>query len=101
MKITFRPPKSVTPDREHGIRVPYAPAKRAVARWRWYLIVLLVAAPLLYLVGQLFYTLVFVKARGPRQPAEDARSTPRSPARWSALRHAPAIAWRRDNYWSC
>lgn len=64
MKITFRPPKSVTPDREHGIRVPYAPAKRAVARWRWYLIVLLVAAPLLYLVGQLFYTLVFVKAVG-------------------------------------
>jgi multidrug resistance efflux pump len=64
MKITFRPPKSVIPDREHGIRIPYAPAKRAVARWRWYLIVLLVAAPLLYLVGQLFYTLVFVKAAG-------------------------------------
>ena len=64
MKITFRSPKSAAPDRERGLRVPYAPAKRRMARWRWYLILLLVSAPLLFVFGQLFLSLVFVSAPG-------------------------------------
>ncbi len=64
MKITFRSPKSSAPDREHGVRVPYAPAKRAAARWRWYIVVLLVSTPLLYLMAKIFYTTMVVTASG-------------------------------------
>lgn len=64
MKVTFRSSKSTEPDRERGVRVPYGPAKRAVARWRWYLVVVLVSTPLLYLMGQIFYTTVVVTASG-------------------------------------
>ncbi|MCU0539528.1 MAG: efflux RND transporter periplasmic adaptor subunit [Desulfobacterales bacterium] len=64
MKIRFQSAKSSAPDRERGIRVPYAPAKRALARWRWYLIVLLVSLPLLYLLVQLLSTVLFVSAVG-------------------------------------
>lgn len=64
MKISFRSPKSVTPDRERGIRLPYAPAKRAVARWRWYLVVALVTTPLLLLFARIFYSIFIVTASG-------------------------------------
>lgn len=33
-----------------GIKVPYAPARRVVSKWRWYLILTCVAAPLLVLM---------------------------------------------------
>jgi multidrug resistance efflux pump len=64
MKITFQPAKSLSPDRERGIRVPYAPAKRTLSRWRWALILLLVSAPLLVIVGQIVIPLLFVSAPG-------------------------------------
>jgi multidrug resistance efflux pump len=64
MKVTFGSPKSAAPDRERGMRVPYAPAKRRMARWRWYLILVLVCAPLLFVFGQLLMSLVFVSAPG-------------------------------------
>jgi multidrug resistance efflux pump len=64
MKITFRPAKSIAPDRERGIRVPYAPARRRMARWRWILVLVLVSAPLLFILGQLAASLVFVNAPG-------------------------------------
>jgi multidrug resistance efflux pump len=64
MKIRFRSPKQLAPDREQGVRVPYAPAKRSAVRWRWYLILLLVSLPLLYLVGQILYSWLVVKAPG-------------------------------------
>jgi multidrug resistance efflux pump len=64
MKIRFQSAKSSTPDRERGIQVPYAPAKRALARWRWYLIVLLVSLPLVYLLAQLATSVLFVSAAG-------------------------------------
>lgn len=64
MKIRFRSPKQLAPDREQGVKVPYAPAKRAATRWRWYLILLLVSLPLLYLVGQILFSWLVVKAPG-------------------------------------
>lgn len=64
MKVHFRSPKSLAPDREHGVRVPYASARRTVARWRWYLVLILVTAPLLYLVAQIVYSTVVVTATG-------------------------------------
>lgn len=64
MRISFQPAKSVSPDRERGLRVPYAPAKRTLSRWRWALILLLVSAPLLIIVGQLVIPMLFVSAPG-------------------------------------
>jgi multidrug resistance efflux pump len=64
MKITFQPAKSVAPDRERGLRVPYAPAKRTLPRWRWVLILVLVSAPLLFIFGHLLVSLLFVSAPG-------------------------------------
>ncbi len=64
MKVRFRSPKRHAPDREHGVRVPYASAKRPIARWRWYLVLLLVSAPLLYLMAQILYSTMVVTAAG-------------------------------------
>jgi multidrug resistance efflux pump len=62
MKVRFRSSKQQTPDREQGMRVAYAPAKRVMARWRWYLILLLVSAPLIYLLGQILYGWLMITA---------------------------------------
>lgn len=64
MKVHFRSPKIKDPDRERGVRVPYASARRTVSRWRWYLVVLLVSVPFLYLIGQILYTTLVVTAPG-------------------------------------
>lgn len=48
MKIRFDRPESQVADVRDGIRVPYAPARRAFPRWRWYLVVLIVTSPLLF-----------------------------------------------------
>lgn len=64
MKIHFRSPKIKDPERERGVRVPYASAKRAVSRWRWYFVVTLVSVPFLYLMGQILYTTLVVTASG-------------------------------------
>ncbi len=64
MKITFRSPKSVAPDREHGMSLPYTAGKRAVSRWRWRLLVLLVTAPLIFLIAKIFYAAFIVTAPG-------------------------------------
>jgi len=64
MKVRFRSPKQQAPEREQGMRVSYAPAKRVVARWRWYLILLLVSLPLIYLLGQILYGWLIVSAPG-------------------------------------
>lgn len=64
MKIHFRSPKIKDPERERGVRVPYASAKRAVSRWRWYFVVTLVSVPFLYLMGQILYTTFVVTAPG-------------------------------------
>jgi multidrug resistance efflux pump len=64
MKVRFRSPKQQTPERERGMRVSYAPAKRVMARWRWYLILALVSLPLIYLVGQILHGWLIVSAPG-------------------------------------
>lgn len=59
MKVSFDPPR--TPDRIDGIRVSYGIKKRFVARWRWYLVLLLVLSPLLYFVVSLVgHTLILI-----------------------------------------
>ncbi|QVL36464.1 HlyD family secretion protein [Aminirod propionatiphilus] len=52
MKIRFNTPEGKAADVRAGVRVPYAPAKRAFPRWRWYLVVLLVTSPLLFFLSK-------------------------------------------------
>lgn len=47
MKINFNR-KPTQPDIEQNLRVPYAPAKRNIFKFRWYLILALVASPFIY-----------------------------------------------------
>ena len=49
MKIRFHREARQTSSEVGGIKVPYAPARRLVSKWRWYLILLFVAAPLVVL----------------------------------------------------
>jgi len=64
MKVRFVKPEQTDPNRDRGIQVPYAPGKRQLARWRWYLILLVVSSPLLYFVGKALWTSVAVEAPG-------------------------------------
>lgn len=59
MKVRFRSPRARQPERDRGLRVPYAAAQRTGYRLRWYLIVLLVAIPVLYL-GYSFAQLLLI-----------------------------------------
>lgn len=53
MKVTFNPPKKQDATLDEGIRVLYAPAKRAAFRIRWYLILLLAFSPVIILLWYL------------------------------------------------
>jgi multidrug resistance efflux pump len=64
MKVSFDNKKTQDPARVKGVRVPYAAAKRNVSQWRWYLILLVVASPLLYLLWKLLTPYVTVSAPG-------------------------------------
>jgi len=64
MKIRFDPPERQDPSRDHGLRVEYGATKRTGWRWRWYLILLLVSSPLLYLLWTLLKDWIFVEAHG-------------------------------------
>lgn len=48
MKVRFEPPRKRDPETERGVKIPYAPSRRAFPRWRWYFVVLLVSSPLLF-----------------------------------------------------
>ncbi|WP_223514398.1 HlyD family secretion protein [Pseudomonas sp. GL-B-19] len=75
MKIRFDSPKEQNPTQEQGLNVLYAPGKRLAFRLRWYLILFLVASPLLWLVGKLLYGLFMIDA--PAQlllPIQEVRS---------------------------
>jgi multidrug resistance efflux pump len=63
MKIQFLN-RQKDPSVYHGVKIPYAPAKRKAAQWRWYLILLIVASPLLYFILRMGMSLVFVTAQG-------------------------------------
>lgn len=58
VKINFESSKGKNPDSRSGLRIPYAPAKRVFPKWRWYLVVLIVCSPLVYILlricGSLF-----------------------------------------------
>ncbi|WP_162932118.1 HlyD family secretion protein [Solimonas sp. K1W22B-7] len=62
--MRFVKPEQSDPSRDRGIQVPYAPGKRQLARWRWYLILLVVSSPLLYFVGKFLWASVAVEAPG-------------------------------------
>jgi multidrug resistance efflux pump len=64
MKVRFDSPKERDPNRNKGIRLPYAPGKRSNVRWRWYLVLLLLCSPLLYFLFNLGLTRMFVSAHG-------------------------------------
>lgn len=57
MKVSFNSAKGA--DTANGLRVPYGPGRRTVSRWRWRLVVILAASPLLYfLITLLYHSLV-------------------------------------------
>ena len=64
MKVRFDNRQAQDPTRVKGVQVPYAPSKRQVAQWRWYLTLLIVAAPLLYLLWKLLMPYITVSAPG-------------------------------------
>jgi multidrug resistance efflux pump len=64
MKVRFENRQAQDPTRVKGVRVPYAQAKRRVSQWRWYLILLVVASPLIYLLWMLLMPHVTVSAPG-------------------------------------
>ncbi|MDF1643189.1 MAG: HlyD family efflux transporter periplasmic adaptor subunit [Pseudomonadales bacterium] len=64
MKIKFDPPEQRTPDRDQGIKVQYHTARRITVRWRWYLILFIVASPLVYFLATILQTVFIVEADG-------------------------------------
>lgn len=62
MKIRFDSRKELSPTQEQGLTVLYAPGKRMAFRVRWYLILLLVASPLIWLGGKLVYGMWMIDA---------------------------------------
>ncbi|XOZ33170.1 HlyD family secretion protein [Halomonadaceae bacterium KBTZ08] len=64
MKVRFSSHKEQNPTHEGGLKVLYAPGKRAAFRLRWYLILLLVASPFLWFVGKLLMGVILVEAPG-------------------------------------
>jgi multidrug efflux pump subunit AcrA (membrane-fusion protein) len=68
MRVRFDPAVKSDPEQVDGMRVHYAPARRQVPRLGWYLVILLVASPLIYLVGSFLLSLVFVEAKGQVAP---------------------------------
>lgn len=64
MNVQFHTVKSKEPERESGVRIPYGPAKRKQAQLRWYLIVLIVSSPLLWLLGNIALSFFLIEAQG-------------------------------------
>ena len=62
MKIRFSSPKEQQPTQEQGLKVLYAPGKRLAFKLRWYLILLAVTSPLLWLVGRGLLSIWLVEA---------------------------------------
>lgn len=62
MKVRFTSDKERQPTVDSGIKVIYAPGKRLAFRLRWYLILLLVASPVLWFVGNMLSTWIVLDA---------------------------------------
>lgn len=64
MKINFDSKKKQNPVYEDGMKIPYAPTKRARAAWRWYIVVIITASPLLFFLGKILLSYIYVSAPG-------------------------------------
>lgn len=65
MKINYQPStKAQKPTEDNGFKVDYAPSKRNSMKWRWYLLLALVIAPVLLLLWVLLRPAIFVLAPG-------------------------------------
>lgn len=64
MKINFKNADHQDPERMHGMKVDYAPAKRKVPKWRLYLIILIVFSPFIALAYRFSSGMLFVHATG-------------------------------------
>lgn len=62
MKPKFHADLRRTAEEISGLKVPYAPAKRKPLRWRWYLILAVVSAPLVYFGLSGAYSLAVISA---------------------------------------
>ncbi len=65
MKVRFRSPEQQDPQRDQGLKLTMAPAKRQVmGRWRWWLLLALVAAPFLWLSTSFLVDLLSLRGTG-------------------------------------
>nr|WP_243879979.1 HlyD family efflux transporter periplasmic adaptor subunit [Shewanella algae] len=65
VKVTYQAAaKAQQPTRDQGLKVDYGPAKRGGMKWRWYLLLLLVIAPVVLLLWVLLRPSLFVLAPG-------------------------------------
>lgn len=64
MKVQFTSDKQRAPDVEQGVKLPYAPGKRAASKAGWYVILFIVSSPLMYFIYQIFATSVLVEEPG-------------------------------------
>lgn len=75
MKIQFNSPPS-NPEESLGLSVRYAPAKRALAKWRWRFVVLLLTWPFLFYLGKYLYGTIWVNMPGYVEMEEIVLKTP-------------------------
>jgi hypothetical protein len=64
MKPKFHTTLRTAAEEISGLKVPHAPAKRKPLRWRWYLILTVVSAPLIYFALSGAYQLAVISAPG-------------------------------------
>lgn len=64
MKVSFRSQKEITPEHAHHVKIDYAQSKRKAPKLRWYLILLVVFAPLIYVLLNIGSDLINITAPG-------------------------------------
>lgn len=75
MKIRFNSVKEQQPTQDQGLKVLYAPGKRLAFQLRWYLILLAVTSPLLWLFGRALLGFWLIEAPAQLQlPASELRA---------------------------
>jgi multidrug resistance efflux pump len=64
MNIRFTNREKQPPDVSQGMKVPYAPGRRVVSQWRWWLILTLVGSPFFYLLYTMLLPALVVTGPG-------------------------------------
>jgi len=64
MKIRFDKPEQKQPDLDRGLKVSYGSSKRALASWRWYLILLIICSPLIFFLIKFGSHFLIVRGAG-------------------------------------